>query len=62
MKKSTNKIGTIFGRGVHNARYPYTKLFSLPNVIFRIGLGSGEISVYAYLMYCENKGCPFLFG
>ncbi len=29
--------------------------FPLPNVIFRLGLSSGEISVYAYLMYCEDR-------
>lgn len=29
--------------------------FPLPNEIFRLGLSSGEISVYAYLMACENR-------
>ena len=29
--------------------------FPLPNAIFRIGLTSGEILVYTYLMYCENR-------
>ena len=27
----------------------------MPNSIFRLGLESGEILVYAYLMYCENR-------
>ena len=29
--------------------------FALPNAIFRIGLTSGEILVYTYLMYCEDR-------
>ena len=31
------------------------KYFPLPNAIFRLGLASGEILVYAYLMYCEDR-------
>ncbi|MBQ8407501.1 MAG: helix-turn-helix domain-containing protein [Clostridia bacterium] len=27
----------------------------MPNLIFRLGLTSGEILVYAYLMYCEDR-------
>lgn len=29
--------------------------FPLPNEIFSLGLSSGEISIYSYLMYCENR-------
>ena len=29
--------------------------FLLPNEIFTLGLSPGELSVYAYLMYCENR-------
>lgn len=29
--------------------------FPMPNEIFFIGLNSGEILVYAYLMYCEDR-------
>lgn len=29
--------------------------FPLPNEIFSLGLSSGEISVYSYLMYCEDR-------
>ena len=29
--------------------------FPLPNEIFRLGLSTGEIAVYAYLMYCEDR-------
>lgn len=31
------------------------KYFPIPNSIFRLGLESGEILVYAYLMYCEDR-------
>lgn len=29
--------------------------FSLPNEIFSLGLSSGEIAVYAYLIFCEDR-------
>ena len=29
--------------------------FPLPKSIFRLGLDSGEIVIYAYLMYCEDR-------
>ena len=29
--------------------------FPLPKSIFRLGLDAGEIAVYAYLMYCEDR-------
>lgn len=29
--------------------------FPLPNEIFSLGLCTGEIAVYAYLMYCEDR-------
>ncbi|NBK80387.1 helix-turn-helix domain-containing protein [bacterium D16-76] len=29
--------------------------FPLPNAIFSLGLSSGELAVYAYLMYCEDR-------
>ena len=29
--------------------------FTLPNVIFSLGLSYGEIAVYAYLLYRENR-------
>lgn len=27
----------------------------LPNAIFSLGLTAGELTIYAYLMYCEDK-------
>ena len=29
--------------------------FPMPNEIFSLGLSSGEISVYSYLMFCEDR-------
>ena len=31
------------------------KFFPVPNAIFHLGLSSGEIVVYSYLMYCEDR-------
>ena len=40
-------------------RYPkrdaIRDFFPLPNEIFSLGLSTGEIAVYAYLMYCEDR-------
>ena len=30
-------------------------VFPLPKSIFRLGLDAGEIVIYAYLMYCEDR-------
>ena len=35
--------------------YPIKNYFPLPNEIFCLGLSSGEISVYSYLLYCEDR-------
>ena len=29
--------------------------FPMPNAIFNLGLTTGELAVYAYLMFCENR-------
>ena len=29
--------------------------FLLPNAVFTLGLSPGELSVYAYLMFCEDR-------
>ena len=41
--------GTFPGRDVKK-RY-----FTLPNEIFTLGLNQGEIAVYAYLLFCEDR-------
>lgn len=39
----------------YSGRDAVKKYFPLPNEIFSLGLSSGEISVYSYLMFCENR-------
>ncbi|MDD4413020.1 MAG: helix-turn-helix domain-containing protein [Oscillospiraceae bacterium] len=36
-------------------RDPIKNYFPLPNEIFCLGLSSGGISVYSYLLYCEDR-------
>ena len=36
-------------------RNPTGNFFPLPNALFQLGLLPGEIAVYAYLMYRENR-------
>ena len=35
-------------------QFPSKNYFTLPNEIFSLGLGAGEIAVYAYLRCLEN--------
>ena len=37
-------------------RDPIKNSFIMPNEIFRLGLSEGAIAVYAYLLYCEDRG------
>ena len=39
----------------HNARDIPGEYFPMPKSIFRLGLTAGEILVYTYLMYCEDR-------
>lgn len=39
----------------HPKRDAVKNYFPLPNEIFCLGLSAGEITVYAYLMYCEDR-------
>lgn len=34
---------------------PTKRYFPVPNEIFTLGLKSGEIAVYAYLLFCEDR-------
>ena len=38
-----------------NRQQKFTHIFSLPNEIFLLGLGHGELAVYCYLKYLENR-------
>ena len=39
----------------HTARDIPGEYFPMPKSIFRLGLSAGEILVYAYLLYCEDR-------
>ena len=36
-------------------RDPIKNYFPLPNEVFSLGLDTGEIAVYSYLMYLEDR-------
>ena len=36
-------------------RDPIKNYFPLPNELFMLGLSTGELAVYSYLMYCEDR-------
>ena len=38
-----------------NKQKALDKFFPVPNIIFNLGLDGGEILVYLYLMYCEDR-------
>ena len=39
----------------YTKRSPLGHYFLLPNELFALGLSPGELSVYAYLVFCENR-------
>ena len=39
----------------YTIRSPLGRFFLLPNEVFTLGLTPGELSVYAYLMFCEDR-------
>ena len=39
----------------YNSMNSASHYFALPNEIFCLGLSSGEIAVYSYLLRCENR-------
>ena len=52
-KKGGEKADMITEKYIKNAKL--RRYFPLPNSIFDIGLEAGEIAVYAYLLYCEDR-------
>ena len=42
-------------QNTYTNRSPLGHYFLLPNAIFTLGLSPGELSVYAYLMFCEDR-------
>ena len=54
MKKHRGGNATEF-ENTYTKRSPLGHYFLLPNEIFTLGLSPGELSVYAYLIYCEDR-------
>lgn len=42
-------------KNLYPTRDPIRNYFPLPNEIFHLGLTSGELAVYAFLLQCENR-------
>ena len=42
-------------KNTYTNRSPLGHYFLLPNEIFTLGLSAGEIAVYAYLLFCEDR-------
>ena len=42
-------------QNTYTNRSPLGRFFLLPNEIFTLGLTPGELSVYAYLIFCEDR-------
>ena len=53
MKNYSGGNATEIGN-TYTKRSPLDHYFLLPNEIFTLGLSPGELSVYAYLIFCED--------
>ena len=42
-------------KNTYTKHSPLGHYFLLPNEIFTLGLSPGELSIYAYLMFCEDR-------
>ena len=54
MKNHQGGNATEF-ENTYTKRSPLGHYFLLPNEIFTLGLSPGELSVYAYLIFCEDR-------
>ena len=54
MKNHRGGNATEF-QNTYTNRSPLGRYFLLPNEIFTLGLTPGELSVYAYLIFCEDR-------
>ena len=50
-----SNLGVDFLKNTYTNRSPLGHYFLLPNEIFILGLSPGELSVYAYLIFCEDR-------
>lgn len=55
LKKQVENLQDEVNVAWEHARERLLRFFPLPNSIFHLGLEGGEILVYAYLMYCEDR-------
>lgn len=42
-------------QNTYTNRSPLGRFFLLPNAVFTLGLCSGEMTLYAYLIFCEDR-------
>lgn len=54
MKNHQGGNATEF-ENTYTKRSPLGHYFLLPNEIFTLGLSPGELSVYAYIIFCEDR-------
>ena len=54
MKNHRGGNATEF-QNTYTKRSPLGHYFLLPNEVFTLGLAPGELSIYAYLMFCEDR-------
>ena len=54
MKNHLGDNATEIGN-TYTKRSPLGHYFLLPNEIFTLGLTPGELSIYAYLIFCEDR-------
>ena len=50
-----NRLGLLDQHMVPMLESSSKKFFSLPNELFFLNIGHGAMTVYAYLLYCENR-------
>ncbi len=53
--KNHSEGNTTEIKNTYTKRSPLGHYFLLPNEIFTLGLNPGELSVYAYLIFCEDR-------
>lgn len=54
MKNHRGGNATKF-QNTYTKRSPLGHYFLLPNEVFTLGLAPGELSIYAYLIFCEDR-------
>ena len=62
MEMAEDSVGVLTGRGILSAdlvpilpTVNSGKFFTMPDEVFHLGLGHGAVTVYAYLLCCEDR-------